>query len=115
MRRTALALVVPAALAAAALVPAGAGQTAAKPQLRLMDAGVLTVRASGFHAREHVRIVVRAPMLVTRTATAGRGGAFTMRLAGVSAGACTGFSITATGDHGSRATLKRAPGMCPLP
>ena len=38
-----------------------------------------------------------------------------MRMAGMSAGSCTGFSITATGDLGSRATLKRAPGQCALP
>jgi hypothetical protein len=52
---------------------------------------------------------------MTRNATAGTGGGFTMRLAGVNANSCTGFSITATGDNGSRATLKRAPGQCPLP
>jgi hypothetical protein len=69
----------------------------------------------GFHAREHVRLVVRAPGALTRNATAGAGGGFTMRLAGVDPNACTGFSITATGDHGSRATLKRAPGQCAVP
>jgi len=84
MRRAALALALPVALAAAALAPAGAGQTAAKPRLQLMDSAVLTVRATGFHAREHVRLVVRAPGLITRNATAGTGGGFTMRLNGVS-------------------------------
>jgi len=113
--RSAFALILPVALAAAALAPAGAGQTAAKPQLQLMDSAALTVRGTGFRAREHVRLVVRGPGLVTRNATAGTGGGFTMRMAGMSAGSCTGFSITATGDLGSRATLKRAPGQCALP
>ena len=73
------------------------------------------VRATGFHARERVRLVVQAPGAMTRMATAGAGGGFTMRLAGVSADACQGFSIVATGNGGSRATLKRPPGQCPLP
>ena len=115
MRRAAFALAVLVALAAAVFAPAGVGQTAAKPRLQLMDSDVLMVRATGFHAREHVRLVVRAPNLMTRNATAGTGGGFTMRLAGVNANTCTGFTITATGDDGSRATLKRAPGQCPLP
>jgi hypothetical protein len=115
MRRAAFALAALVALPAAALAPAGLGQTPAKPRLQLMDADVLMVRATGFHAREHVRLVVRAPGVVTRNATAGTGGGFTMRLAGVNPNACTGFSITATGDDGSRATFKRAPGQCAQP
>ena len=112
MRRAAVVLAATVMLAAAALAPSGAGQTVKGPQLRLMDADVLMVRGTGFQARERVRLVVRAPGLVTRDATAGTGGGFTMRLAGVSPSACAGFSITATGNHGSRATLKRAPGQC---
>jgi hypothetical protein len=115
MRRAAFALALPVALAATVLAPTGAGQTAARPSLQLMDTAALTVRGTGFRAREHVRLVVRAPGLVTRNTTAGTGGGFTMRLAGMSAGSCTGFSVTATGDQGSRATLKRAPGQCALP
>jgi hypothetical protein len=115
MHRAVFALAALVVLVAVALAPAGAGQTSAKPQLRLMDADVLTVRATGFRAREHVRLVVRDPALVTRTATAGSGGGFTMRLAGVNPSACAGLSITATGDGGSRATLKRAPGQCAQP
>jgi hypothetical protein len=116
MRRAALALAaLVVVLAATAVALSGAGQASTKPQLRLMDADVLTVRATGFRSREHVYLVVRAPALITRDATAGTGGGFTMRLAGVSPSVCTGFSITASGNHGSRATLKRAPGQCALP
>ena len=115
MRRAAFVLAAVVALAATALAPTSVGQTAKGPQLRLMDADVLMVRGTGFRAREHVRIVVSAPGLVTRNATAGTAGGFTMRLTGVSPSACAGFSITATGDRGSRATLKRAPGQCALP
>jgi hypothetical protein len=76
----------------------------------------VTVRVTGFKAYEHARLSISAgKQLVRRSATAGSGGAFTMRLPGVDANSCTGFSVTVTGDHGSRATYKRAPGMCAQP
>ncbi len=103
------------ALGAAALAPTGVGQSSRQAQLRLMDTAQPMVRGTGFHARERVRLVVRAPALVLRSATASTGGGFTMRLPGVSLSSCAGFSITATGDRGSRATLKRAPGQCAQP
>ena len=115
MRRALFVLAAIVVLGASALVPTGAGQASAKPQLRLMDTNTLTVLASGFRPREHVRLVVRDPGVITRNATAGAGGGFTMRIPGVSSTDCAGLSITATGDRGSRATLKRAPGMCAQP
>ena len=45
-------------------------------------------------------------------ARAGANGVFALKLA-IDVNACAGFSVTATGNQGSHATLKRAPGKCP--
>ncbi len=49
-----------------------------------------------------------------RAATGSSAGAFTMRLPGLDANDCQGFAVTATGNKGSRASFKRAPGQCPI-
>ena len=64
---------------------------------------------------EHVRLEIHDSGRRVVLATAGAGGAFTKRIAGANPGNCTGFSVIATGDRGSRATLKRPPGVCPAP
>jgi hypothetical protein len=118
VRRTLVlfAAVLAAAATAAGGLSAGSGVQSASARVRLVDIDPVTVRVTGFKAYEHARLSVSADkQLARRSATAGSGGAFTMRLAGVDANACTGFSVTVTGDRGSRATYKRAPGMCPVP
>lgn len=114
MRRAVAAVALVAALAGVACAPASSGQ-ATRPQLRLLDSDPVTIRATGFKPREHVRVVVRAPNLVTRAMNAGPQGGFTVRFPGVSTSGCTGFSVTVTGADGSRASLKRPPGQCALP
>jgi hypothetical protein len=110
-----VALLAVAATAAGAL-SAGSGLRSAPAQLRLIDTDPVTLRASGFKAYEHARLSVSdGKRLMQRSATAGSGGGFTMRLPGVDANSCTGFSVTVIGDRGSRATYKRAPGMCAVP
>jgi hypothetical protein len=95
---------------------AGSDVQSGPARLRLVNTDPVTLRATGFKAHEHARISVAAgKQLVRRSATAGSGGAFTMRLPGVDANNCTGFAVTVVGDRGSRATYKRAPGMCPVP
>jgi hypothetical protein len=84
----------------------------ARAQLRLMAAAPVVVGGTGFQAGEHVRLVVRSPALVTRRVTAGRAGDFTMRLKAFAGDICTGFSVTATGDRGSRASYTRLPQQC---
>jgi hypothetical protein len=91
------------------------GTEASSARLRLLDTDPVTLRATGFKPYEHVRLTILARDRLVRRATAGPGGAFTMRLPGVDENACPGFSVTATGDEGSRATFKRAPGVCPQP
>ncbi len=92
----------------------GLGTQASPAQLRLVDTDPVTLRAVGFKPYEHARLTAfQADDRLVRRATAGPGGGFTMRLPGLDANACAGFSVTATGDKGSRATYKRVPGMCP--
>src|SRR4051812_22683522 len=107
MRRAVPAFAI-AALAAALAAPAnsGAGRGA---QLQLAG---LTLRGTGFKAREHVRLVARTPELVTRRVTTGAGGAFSMRFNPAAATVCTGLTIIATGDRGSTAALTRLPQQC---
>ena len=114
MRWAVPALVVVLAALAAVYATAGSSQTG-HPQLRLMSTDPLTVRATGFGARERVRVVVRAPALASKTMTTGSGGGFTVTFPGTSASSCAGFSVTATAADGSHATLKRAPGQCARP
>jgi len=59
-----------------------------------------------------VRLVARAPDLVTRRVTTGSGGGFSMRFNPVAATVCTGITIIASGDQGSKATLTRFPQQC---
>jgi hypothetical protein len=103
------------ATAAALLASATASSQTLRATLRLMDDSPVTFRGAGFHAREHVRLVVYAGRRAARSLEAGSGGGFVVRMPGVSANECKGFSAVATGDDGSRATYKRAPGMCPNP
>lgn len=112
MRRAIPALAVAAALAGVACGAASSGQTA-RPQLRLMDDAPFTLRGTGFKVSEHVRLVARTPALATRQVTAGSAGGFMVRFAGAQAGyACTGLTVSAVGDKGSRASYKRPPEAC---
>ncbi|MGB2951906.1 MAG: hypothetical protein WBB74_00780 [Gaiellaceae bacterium] len=88
---------------------------ASRPALRLVDSSPLIVRGTGFKVRERVRVVFEGGTRVTRTTIADARGRFVVRLRGVDANACAGFSIRAVGNRGSRATFKRAPGQCPQP
>lgn len=110
----ALGLALAAAAVAGALSAAGA-PAPAKPTLRLLDVRVPTFLGTGFRPREHVRLEVVGGGRHVVFVTAGAGGSFTKKVAGVNPGNCTGFSVIATGDHGSRATLKRPPGVCAPP
>lgn len=72
----------------------------------------VTLRGTGFKAGEHVRLVVRLPGMATKRVTAGSAGGFTVQFAGTAAARCTGFSVTAVGDRGSRASLTHPPEQC---
>jgi hypothetical protein len=92
-----------------------AASPATRPALRLVDAGPVVFRGSGFKAHERVRVVVYAQTRAAKRTTASLTGAFTVRFAGLDPSACAGLSATAVGDGGSRASFKRPPGQCPAP
>ena len=102
------------ALAATVATLASARATT-RPTLRLVDASPVAFRGTGFKAHERVRVSVYAGTRATRRTTAGLRGRFTVRFAGLDPNACAGFSAVAVGNEGSRASFKRAPGMCPAP
>jgi hypothetical protein len=118
MRRAPVLLAASVAAAATAVsgMSAGLGAQASPARLRLVDDDPVTLRATGFKPYEHARLTILAGQrLLRRTTSAGPGGGFTMLVRGLDVNACKGFSVTATGDKGSRATYKRAPGVCPQP
>ena len=108
-------LAVLAAISAAAIVGLGAARGEGRPVLRLVDTSPVTFRGAGFEADEHVRVLFTGTTRAVRRVVASAQGRFVVRFAGADANACTGFSATAVGDRGSRATFKRAPGQCPQP
>ena len=112
MRHFAIVLVVALAAGTASLAAANA---TTRPALRLVDAGPVVLRGTGFKAREHVRVAVYAQTRAAKRVTANLHGTFTVRFAGLDPNACAGFSATAVGDEGSRASFKRPPGQCPAP
>jgi hypothetical protein len=85
------------------------------PSLHIIESSRLTVRGTGFKAREHVTVSVVARSTARRRVVASPSGRFTVAFSGVSPNDCAGFSISAVGNRGSRASFKRAPGQCPLP
>jgi hypothetical protein len=87
-----------------------------RPALRLVDASPLVLRGSRFKSAERVRVSVYAGRKHgAKAVVAGPRGGFVARFRGLSPNACEGFGASAVGDQGSRASFKRAPGVCPLP
>jgi hypothetical protein len=80
-----------------------------------MDASPVAFRGLGFKSRERVRVSVYAGERATKRVAAGVRGRFVVRFSNLDPNACSGFSAVAVGSEGSRATFKRAPGMCPAP
>jgi hypothetical protein len=108
-------LVSASALLATAGASARGSESAVKPSLWLADASPLALRGSGFKPKEHVVVIVSAHRRVSRRIVASRGGTFELVFAGVASSNCSGFSATAVGNRGSRASYKRAPGQCAQP
>jgi hypothetical protein len=105
-------LVAAAVLAVATLASARA---ATRPALRLMDASPVAFRGVGFKPHERVHVSVYAGGRAAKRVAAGVRGGFIVRFAGLDPNACSGFFASAVGNEGSRASFKRAPGMCPAP
>ncbi|HEU5212574.1 MAG TPA: hypothetical protein VFU10_07365 [Gaiellaceae bacterium] len=111
MRRIVPAVAAAAFAAGVLCAPASSGQ-AGRAQLQLMRSSPVMLRGTGFTAAEHVRVVARVPGMATKRVTASSAGAFTVRFAGRAGTRCTGFSVIATGDRGSRASITQAPEQC---
>lgn len=97
-------------LALAALAAAPSPAAGAHARLAVIAAHPVTVRGTGFAARERVRIVLRSPPdRVVRVARADESGRVTVAFAHVALDRCSTSSIVATGAQGSRATWRRRP------
>ena len=109
----ALSLAVVLVSAAAVVAPAATAATP-RPSLRIVDdTPPATLRGVGFQPGERVRVVIVAGTARSvKKAVATALGRFTVRVR-ADVNDCTGFSATAIGSKGTRASLKRAPGQCP--
>jgi hypothetical protein len=101
--------------AVALALPIASARAVSRPALRLMDAGPVAFRGTGFKPHERVRISVYAGERAAKRVVAGARGRFVVRFAGLNPNACAGFSALAVGNEGSRAVFKRPPGTCPAP
>jgi hypothetical protein len=111
--RTLIALL--AAVSLGSVATAGAADQS-QARLRIVRAQPLTLRGSGFEARERVRVVVFAGSIRQKVLHAGPAGGFTTSFTGVvvSFGRCgTGLFVSARGSAGSFAALKRPAPECP--
>jgi hypothetical protein len=108
-------LVLIALVAAFGAAPAAAAPGTTHATLRLLATDPPALRGLGFKPHERVRVVVYAGKTTVTRTTATLAGRFTVRITGLGANTCAGFSVIATGSMGSRASFKRAPGMCPAP
>ena len=114
-RRSFLLVALALALCGAALAGGAGAREGAKARLLLLDSDPVTFRGVGFEASERVQLTaVDGDGAVRRAATVSSTGTFTMRVPGVDANDCQGFSAFATGSKGSRANYKRVPGQCPI-
>lgn len=91
-----------------------AGSTGAKPRLSV-DLTPFAVGGIGFQPGETVRILVRGGAASSRTAKANAAGRISMRFPGVRIEQCPKLLVvTAIGDKGSRAQVRRMPAACGL-
>jgi hypothetical protein len=103
------------AVAVLAVATLASARAATRPALRLMDASPVAFRGVGFKPHERVRVSVYAGERAAKRVTAGVRGGFVVRFSSLDPNACSGFFASAVGNEGSRASFKRAPGMCPAP
>jgi hypothetical protein len=110
-----LAVLLLAAVPAAGATTAAGVARATPPVLRLLANDVPTFRGTGFKPHERVRLAIQDGRSRVVVAVASAAGTFTKAVPTANPNNCTGFSVIATGNHGSHATLKRPPGVCPPP
>ena len=114
MRAGVIALVAAVTLIAVGPAPAGGDRTA-KASLRVASFAPLTIRGSGFRAREAVRVDLSGVATGRRRAVASPTGSFSVRFDGVAATRCDVIRAIAVGSRGSRAGLKYLPSPACMP
>lgn len=105
-------------VAAALAVPATLAATSARPAIQPLKTSPLQARGVRFKPHEHVRIRVESSTVTaTRRVVVGAGGSFTATFSGVVVDRCLGYSLSAVGSFGDRASwsMKLPPPGCPPP
>jgi hypothetical protein len=98
---------------AALAVPTALAGTTAKPAIHPLKTSPLTARGVHFKPHEKVRVsVVSTAANTSRRVVAGAAGAFTVTFTGVTIDRCIGYSLSAVGSFGDRATFKMLPPGC---
>jgi hypothetical protein len=86
-------------------VPAALAGTSTGPAIRPVKTSPLQARGVRFKPHERVRVRVESPMITaTRRIVVGAGGTFTATFTGIAIDRCLGYSLTAVGSLGDRAT-----------
>jgi|GEM_PF-1787038 len=91
------------------------GRPAGRAVLRIAGTEPLSVRGLGFLAGEHVTLVATAGTRSVARPVASARGVFVVTFPRMNPDSCRGYAVTATGNLGSRAVLKQAPGRCQPP
>ncbi len=104
-------------LIALALASTAGAAAAAKPSLRITPAETsIAITGNGFKSGEKVRVLVfHSGIRVSRAATATATGAFRLRIPVGAVDTCSFSYVSATGDRGSRATVRHVPAPCGPP
>ncbi len=98
------------------LVAAAAAFAAQAPSLRLLRLRPLEVQGLAFKPGERVTVVLRTDVQRVRRVSADRAGRFAAEFLDVRVDRCSGFTVTAVGNRGSRAALRsRDLFECPQP
>ena len=99
---------------AVALVAASAA-LAAPAKLAVVSDGPFIVRGTSFHPGEHVLVVaITDGGRASKRLQAGTSGGFLTRFPSIHLASCGAYTVRATGDQGSRSTLRVMP-ECPQP
>jgi hypothetical protein len=114
VRRGLLVAVLLALLLVAPLAGRAASGQAQKPRVFVTTTEPFTVRGIRFQPQEVVTVVAWADGRHERLVRATTRGVFTVRYRTVRLGSCEGYTITARGNQGSRATAKLIV-ECPAP
>jgi len=85
------------------------------PTVRVADTSPFMVRGSRFEPAERVKVTVFAKTTAVKTTQASSVGSFVVRFRGIDLGYCPAYSVSAVGNKGSRAAIKRRAPECPPP